>query len=77
MNNSWIAEHKWFHSIDFGDGNISEGRFPTGTPPNYTLFGVFEFLKDIDLRGMQCLDIGTMDGITAFTLKRRGAALRM
>lgn len=73
MNNSWIKEHKWFHSINFGNGNISNGRFSKGTPPNYTLFGVYEFLEDINLKDMKCLDIGTMDGITAFTLKNRGA----
>ena len=52
---------------------VSNGRFSKGTPPNYTLYGVYELLKDIDLNGMDCLDIGTMDGITAFTLKQRGA----
>lgn len=73
MNNTWIKNHKWFHSINFGDGIISDGRFSEVTPPNYTLFGVYEFLKNINVNGMNCLDIGTMDGITAFTLKHLGA----
>ena len=73
MNNTWVKNHKWFHSINFGDGIISNGRFSEVTPPNYTLFGVYEFLKNINVNGMNCLDIGTMDGITAFTLKHLGA----
>ena len=23
----WIAERQWFHTIDFGDGAVSLGRF--------------------------------------------------
>lgn len=70
----WMQDQQWFHSIDFGGGVISPGRFPRAIPPNYTLFGVFEALKHIHLDGMRCLDIGTMDGIVAFILKELGAA---
>lgn len=69
----WIKKPSWFHAINFGDGLVTSGRFAKDIPPNYTLYGVLEFIKDIDLTGMHCLDIGTMDGITAFTLKQQGA----
>ncbi len=61
----------WFHAIDFGDAQ-SPGRAPEA-PPNWTLFGCFHYLADIDVRGQRCLDIGTMDGLIAFILSRRGA----
>lgn len=70
---SWIEKQKWFHAIDFGDRTSSAGRFSADVPPNYTLYGVFDYLEHIDLAGMTCLDIGTMDGITAFTMKAAGA----
>ena len=70
---AWVDGKKWFHAIDFGNGVSSAGRFSEDVPPNYTLYGVFDFLKDIRLDGMSCLDIGTMDGLTAFILKSRGA----
>ena len=70
---SWLNHQNWFHSIDFGNGLVSRGRFSKSIPPNYTIYGVYEFLKDIDLNGMTCMDIGTMDGIVALTLKSRGA----
>ncbi len=69
-----IDELKWFHSIDFGNGLISPGRFPPTMPPNYTLFGIYDALRFIDLKELSCLDIGTVDGIIAFILKKLGAA---
>ena len=62
----------WFHAIDFGD-YTSRGRFPQGTTPNSTLLPVFHFLRDLDVTDRDCLDIGTADGIVAFSLKQRGA----
>jgi len=67
--NQW---HNWFHAIDFGNAT-SQGRFPANIPPNYTLYSVFEFLKDISVEGQTCLDLGTMDGLVAFMLKKKKA----
>lgn len=69
-----IREGKWFHSIDLGDGRVTPGRFDPQRPQNYTLYGVLRFLEQIDLGGMRCLDIGTMDGLAAFVLAQGGAA---
>jgi 2-polyprenyl-3-methyl-5-hydroxy-6-metoxy-1,4-benzoquinol methylase len=63
----------WFHAIDFGDCQ-SPGRFAPGTPQNRTLFGVMDMLNQIDLTGLDCLDIGTADGLIAFNMAARGAA---
>ncbi len=73
LDTSWLEDSNWFHSIDYGNDLISRGRFSKKVPPNYTIYGVYELLKDIDLRDMTCMDIGTMDGIVALTLKNLGA----
>lgn len=67
-----IDQLKWFHAIDFGD-YISKGRMDNNVPPNYSLFGVYQFLEKIDVKEMTCLDVGAMSGIVSFILKQRGA----
>ncbi|MGH8512886.1 MAG: class I SAM-dependent methyltransferase, partial [Gammaproteobacteria bacterium] len=65
-------EFTWFHAIDCGDFQTS-GRFKPGTPQNRTLYGVFDLIRQMDLRGQNCLDIGTADGLLAFGMKTLGA----
>ena len=65
---------RWYHGIDFGDGEITFDRLKRNRlPPNYTLFGIFHFLKHLDVSGLDCLDVGTVDGLVAFILKASGA----
>ena len=71
LDEDFIKKNGWFHSIDFGNGLISP---PRSLPPNWTLYGVFKFIENIKVEGMECLDIGTFDGLTAFILKKLGAA---
>lgn len=73
IDQSTIDGYSWFHAIDFGDV-ASAGRIPPSKPPNYTLFGIYRFLEDIDPTGLDVIDIGTMDGLMAFALKRLGAS---
>lgn len=68
-----MQAHEWFHALDLGDGVVTSGRFPPGGPQNQTLFSVFDFLREIDVRGMDCLDIGATDGLISFGLERLGA----
>jgi len=69
----WVESKRWFHAIDFGDGVKSSGRFGPDVPPNYTLYGTFEFLREMDLSKARCLDVGAMDGLTSFVMKKLGA----
>ncbi len=69
-----IDKHDWYHAIDLGDGLVTPGRFSPGVPPNYTIFPVWRLLEDIDVTGLDCIDVGTTDGIVAFALKQEGAA---
>lgn len=63
-----VLTEKWFHAIRFDENRSTNGRFPASRPANYTLFGALEYLRHIDVRGMDCVDLGTMDGLIAFTL---------
>lgn len=69
-----LAALDWYHAIALPGGFTTPGRFGSNVPPNYTLFPVFTFLESIDVTGTCCIDIGTTDGIVAFTLKQEGAA---
>ena len=63
---------KWYHAIDFGSAQ-TPGRFPADVPPNHTLFGVFDMLNGIDVRGMKVLEIGPAHGVVCIGLALRGA----
>jgi len=62
-----VAQIKWWHTIDFGNGIITPGK---GDSP--------AMLKRLDfpenLQGMTVLDIGAWDGFYSFEAERRGAA---
>lgn len=60
--------------MDLGDGVVTAGRFGPDLPPNYTIFPVWSLLEAISIAGISCIDVGTVDGIVAFTLKQEGAA---
>src|SRR2546428_13704590 len=61
-----VAQIRWFHRIDLGDGVVTPGEDDTR-----------EKLKTLhlpqDLRGTTVLDIGAWDGFFSFEAERRGA----
>jgi tRNA (mo5U34)-methyltransferase len=61
-----IAERKWFHVFDFGDGLRTPGR--DVTEPKLAA------LELPDLAGKSVIDIGAYDGYFSFECERRGAA---
>lgn len=68
-----VLDEKWFHAIRFDENRTTNGRFPKSRPANYTLFGTLEYLRHIEVRGMDCVDLGTMDGLIAFALSSMSA----
>ena len=61
-----IANQRWYHSIDLGDGVV--------TPGLYDLRPVLDRIEfPRTFKGMRCLDVGTRDGFYAFEMERRGA----
>lgn len=61
-----VDRHGWYHTIDLGQGVITQGMFDHRP-------AVDRYLLPQDLSGMRCLDVGTMDGFWAFEMERRGA----
>ncbi len=68
-----MQNHQWFHAMDLGESVVTCGRFPPDRSQNQTLFSVIDLLNDIDVRGMDCLDIGATDGLISFGLEKLGA----
>lgn len=63
---SRVAGLEWWHTIEVAPGIV--------TPGGWDLRNTAERVPwPPSLRGMRCLDIGTMDGFWAFELERRGA----
>ena len=72
MKQSDIDRISWYHAIELEPGLVTPGRFEQAVPPNFTLFPVFQFLEHIDLKGLDCLDIGTTDGLASFIMRMKG-----
>lgn len=60
--------HRWWHSIDLGQGVVTQG-----TKPVATMVAETEALDLGDLTGKTVLDIGAWDGGFSFECERRGA----
>lgn len=67
------SKHAWFHAMRISDDLVTSGRFAPERPQNQTLFSVMDFLNDIDVADMTCLDIGATDGLISFGLEKRMA----
>ncbi len=64
-----IRALQWWHTIDIAPGLVTPGAWelrPAAQRMPWPAGG--------DLRGLRCLDVGTMDGFWAFEMERRGAA---
>jgi tRNA (mo5U34)-methyltransferase len=66
-DSSDIAQIKWFHTIDLGDGRFTPGA--DNTPEKFKLMN----LPD-SFAGKSVIDIGAWDGGVSFECERRGAA---
>jgi SAM-dependent methyltransferase len=62
--NSW-----WYYQVELLPGVVAQGAFPQSHPMLPRLL-----MRRCDLRGMACLDIGTMEGLTPVLMSRGGAS---
>jgi 2-polyprenyl-3-methyl-5-hydroxy-6-metoxy-1,4-benzoquinol methylase len=62
-----LLDSYWYHSIELLPGVYTPGQ------NHANLLGTRELLKGCQVAGSRCLDIGTMDGLMAALLCRRGA----
>lgn len=57
----------WVHTIDLGNGLVTQGRWG---PPDPLIKSAFD---EIDFAGKKVLDIGCWDGLWSFEAEKRGA----
>jgi len=65
-----IAEYRWHHSIDLGDGLVTPG----GKSLDLCNAEARLIFDRVDLQGKSLLDIGAWNGAFSFGAKQRGAA---
>jgi len=68
-----FANDRFFHDMVVDGVRTKSFIYDDAMPPNYHLFPVFDYLKELDLSAASCLDIGTFDGMTAFVMHKMGA----
>jgi 2-polyprenyl-3-methyl-5-hydroxy-6-metoxy-1,4-benzoquinol methylase len=58
----------WYYTVQVEDGSIIKGMYPDGYP-----FPPRIMQRKVDLRGMDCLDIGSAEGLLPILAKKSGA----
>jgi tRNA (mo5U34)-methyltransferase len=61
-----VKRYPWYHTLELGDGIVTEAMFDHRPV-------IDRYPLPVDLTGLRCLDVGTMDGFWAFEMERRGA----
>lgn len=63
-----LYNQRWYYSVELLPGMVPPGSYPPDLPmlPRLTM-------RNVDPSGMNCLDIGTMEGLVPALLTRRGA----
>jgi SAM-dependent methyltransferase len=64
-----VAEERWYHSIDLGDGIVTPG----GTEYEPVWANIREARRQVDYEGKTVLDLGSMEGMWAFEAEQLGA----
>jgi SAM-dependent methyltransferase len=59
----------WYYTVELLPGVIATGQYPPELPSLPRLM-----IRRCDLRGMSCLDLGSMEGLIPVLMKRGGAA---
>lgn len=62
-----VERYPWYHTLELADGVVTAGMFDHRPV-------MHRYPLPLDLSGMRCLDVATMDGFWAFEMERRGAA---
>jgi len=62
-----LGKRRWYYNIE-----VEKGVFTPGVDrPSFAL--IRKLLRNADVRGKDCLDLGTMEGAIPVLLKRAGA----
>ena len=63
-----LLNTRWYYSVELLPGVVTDGSYPPELPMLPRLM-----MRNVDPAGMDCLDIGTMEGLVPALLRRRGA----
>lgn len=63
-----LAEAWWYYTVELAPGLVAKGVFPDTLPLLPRIL-----MRRADLRGADCLDIGTMEGLMPVLMRRAGA----
>ncbi|GAB6041976.1 class I SAM-dependent methyltransferase [Endothiovibrio diazotrophicus] len=63
----WMRQW-WYYSIELMEDCVTEGIYPAETP-----FLPRMLLANAELEGMECLDVGSMEGVIPTLMSRKGA----
>jgi len=59
----------WYYSVELKPGVVTKGASPPQLPMLPRMI-----LRDVDVAGLDCLDVGTMEGLIPAMMRRKGAA---
>lgn len=64
-----LANKSWYYSVELADGVVTDGQYHPDLPmvPR-------QLMRQVDLRGRACLDLGSVEGLMPTLMVRGGAA---
>jgi len=68
MTHSDLFRGWWYYTVELMPGLVTEGQYPEDFPLLPRIL-----LRNCDLRGTSCLDVGTMEGLMPVLMCRQGA----
>jgi hypothetical protein len=68
LRDSTLLNQWWYYSVELLPGAIAEGIYPASVPMLPRLL-----MRHCSLKGMECLDLGTMEGLIPVLMVRGGA----
>src|SRR5262249_7414959 len=71
LRDSWIYRQWWYYSVELQPGVVTKGQYPDDFPLLPRIL-----MRNCDLHGATCLDLGSMEGLIP-VLMHRGRAARV
>src|SRR5436309_1983467 len=68
LHKSHLFTGWWYYSVELMPGLVTKGQYPDDFPMLPRIL-----MRNCDLRGATCLDVGSMEGLIAVLMCRQGA----
>lgn len=70
-----LKSETWFHNFCLGSINTGSIVYGDSLQPNYHLLPTLAVLKRLNIGNLECMDVGTFDGLGAFAMAELGAKI--